>query len=96
MRKITVIKPDGSEETHEYKKVDHKILQGFVGGLIEVVPNLNKFNGERCTAYVNEEGQLLPLPFNERATKLWLDQLGKGPFWYEPRLYGNLVIDQKA
>lgn len=45
-------------------------LQGYVGGLIEIVP-LPEKDGETLAVIVNEEGKLEGLPTNQNATKLW-------------------------
>lgn len=73
-----------------------KTLQEAVGGLIEIVPHFFNYEDKKCIAFCNEEGQRLNLTPNRRATQLWLNQLGDGPFRYEPMLLGNVVIDQAA
>jgi hypothetical protein len=47
-----------------------KALQKAVGGLIEIMPGVIKYNGKPCVAFCNENGKLAGLPFNETATKL--------------------------
>lgn len=91
--KITVIKPNGEKDSlTQPKSPDLKQLQGAVEGLIETVPHLVKFEGRNCEAYCNEEGRLHNLPLNPEATKVWLSNLGRGPFRYEPQILGNLVL----
>lgn len=102
MRKLTVIKADGSDRVVTYvKKADLRMLQKFVGGLIQPLPHFTMFEGKRCAAYMNEEGLLQNLPVNDTATQLWKNALGWKPetaqkFWYEPIVQGDMVIDQKA
>lgn len=52
-------------------------LQKIVGGHIEAVPYFDKFMWEKkkqsCVAFCNEEGKLLDLPINHRATFFWLN-----------------------
>lgn len=54
-------------------------LQRYVGGCIEAVP-LPAFIGEAvadaATSYVNEEGKLVGLPFNSRATDFMVPGAG--------------------
>lgn len=64
--------------TGEVKQVRHetspelKWLQAQVGGLIEQVPYWTSYDGrKRGTAYVNEEGNVLHLPYNPAATIAW-------------------------
>lgn len=97
MRKLTVLKTDGTQEVIEHKgREPLKVLQGLVGGYVEGVPHFTKFEGKRCRAWANEEGLINGLPLNEQATKLWKEQLGAGPFAYDPKLYGTIVIEQKG
>jgi hypothetical protein len=54
-----------------------KTLQEAVGGWIEAVSVPSCIKGaDRATAYVNEEGKLLGLPVNYRATDFMLPLLG--------------------
>lgn len=67
----TLYRTDGKVETvrpHDGKKFSLQELQGFVGGLIQIVP-LRPGNGH-ATLYVNEEGKIHGLPSNLKATKL--------------------------
>lgn len=71
-------------------------MQNEVGGLIQSVPFFDSYTnkaGETLTgeAYVNEEGTLLQLPFNEPALRLW-----KGQYRYGYPLFGNLVFVEKG
>ena len=64
-----------------------------VGGYIETVPHFTKYDGmTRGTCYANEDGIGKFLPFNKNATDAWLACLGKGPFAYKPRLYGDVIF----
>lgn len=78
--KITVIEPDGSI-TSRYVHKENKlaVLQGAVGGYIELLGYFTTFGGRRCTAYANEEGLIIGLPFNPFGTKLWRDQVKFDP-----------------
>lgn len=76
--------------------VELKLLQRMVDGFIEPVVNLDDYNGQPAIAWCNEDGRSKNLPFNHRATELWRKCLGEGPFRYEPKLYGDVVIEQIA
>lgn len=74
------------------KAPTYEVLREFVGGLIQYVPHLTKFeNYKRGQMVVNEEELIHNLPYNQMATIIWLDNLGKGPFSYPPELYGNAI-----
>lgn len=49
------------------QKFTYKELNGFVGGLIQIVP----FPRRRGYIVVHEEGKLIGLPVNEKATDIW-------------------------
>ncbi len=66
----TLIKPDGtSEEVKPENGTDFKLkeLQGFVGGMIQIIRLRN-----RKIMVVNDEGKLENLPPNSEATALAL------------------------
>lgn len=66
-----LISPDGTVKTvrpHNSKEFTLEELQGFVGGYIELV-SMKRGNG-RGRMYVNEEGKLKGLAWNEEATKI--------------------------
>jgi hypothetical protein len=81
-------KPDGTVEIihpHNRTHWTTKELQDLVGGYIEVLPSI------KPKIIVNEEGLLKGLPYNERATNLYLQLLRGKELWYIPRLVGNVV-----
>ena len=94
---VIVIKPDGEiTKTRQVKKPEYEEIRKTVGGLIQQVPHLMKLEDhKRGTAFVNEEGIIHNLPFNAKATEIWLENLGKGPFSYPPHLYGNMIYYAK-
>ena len=96
MKKLTIIQADGTTTTEQHEKADLNVLQKHVGGLIQLVPCFDEFEGCHCDVFVNEEGKISGLPLNEIATGLWKGELGAGPFWYEPELFGTVVIVQDA
>src|SRR5262245_46023845 len=99
---ITTILPDGVYTFQTQAKApDWHQLRRMINGYIEYVPHFTRLRTEhtgkltRGQACVDEEGQLKNLPFNSEATRHWLDNLGPGPFRYEPRLYGPCVFYAK-
>jgi hypothetical protein len=88
---VTIIDPrDPHHHTQEIAKADIlEVCQKAVGGWIETVGYFRKFNGRRCTAYVNEEGLLKRLPFNQEATRLWREQ-----YQWATTLVGPIAIVQ--
>jgi hypothetical protein len=81
MKENIIIKTDGSEEEFLLPKTNQlKPLQEAVGGLIEVVPSTHKGLSVVC----NEEGKLIGLPINYKATVL--HRFGTDP------LCGDVVI----
>jgi hypothetical protein len=93
--KIVKIYSDGKiEESVQAKAPDYETLRSFVGGSIQYVPHLAKIECmslKRGQMVVNEEGMLHNMPYNAVATAIWRENLGKGPFAYEPLLYGNAI-----
>lgn len=78
-----IIKVDGSEIDFDLpKKNQLKPLQQAVGGMIEVVPSTQ----EGLSVICNEEGKLIGLPINYKATIL--HRFGTDP------LCGDVVILQ--
>ncbi len=101
-RKLTIIRPDGTCETKTIGTAVLKELQALVGGYIESVPHFTKYDGKRCQAWCNENGRNEQLAINPKATELWKQAMrwtpekqAAGEFWYEPEVFGTLVIDQK-
>lgn len=102
MKAIITIHPSGRTEMRLAKKTpNYRDLQRAVGGSIETVPHLHRLTHDgrrytRGTAYVSETGKLNGLPLNRLATAVWLENLGAGPFWYEPKLHGTVVFVASA
>lgn len=94
---VIILRPDGTRtETIQAKAPEYDQLKEAVQGYIETVPHLSKLDPyKRGRAYVNEEGILKNMPFNEQATRVWLENLGKGPFRYPPRLHGPMIYYAK-
>lgn len=94
--RITVLHPDNKTTLAVHsRKPDLKTLQALVGGLIQLVPHWTMWEGQRAEVWCNENGRIHDLPFNPLATQKWKDVLGKGPFSYEPKLFGDVAIVQK-
>jgi hypothetical protein len=69
------------------------ILRQIVSGPIELVPMFCVFTVHRtkvkCAVFCNEEGKLKNLPYNQRATELWLECLKFDP---HDVLVGDVVV----
>lgn len=75
---LTIINPDGqiiSKAIDYTPKLDE--LQAAVGGHIEVVPYFDKYNGQPCVVFCNEEGKLHGLPVNPVAKAAWEKAYGR-------------------
>ena len=72
--KVTTIKTDGSVNvSYCNSKTEYETLSKAVRGYIETLHLFDSYEGKKCRAYCNEEGRLHRLPFNEKASHLWLD-----------------------
>lgn len=93
---VVVFKVDGTIESSEQKsKPELDQIKKVVEGWIETVPHFTRYGDHtRGMAFCNEEG-LYNKAFNAKATQAWLENLGKGPFRYEPRLHGNVIYYAK-
>jgi hypothetical protein len=75
--KLTVITADGMLSRKDYHgPIPLEDLQNAVGGYIQIVPGFDKYKGKRCVAFINEEGKLDGLPYNEFATTMWMGLVG--------------------
>jgi hypothetical protein len=84
----TLYRPDDSVEIVSPANGKHwtlKELQDLVGGYIEFLPAI------KSKIVVNEDGRLKGLPYNRKATKLYLVLLEGKELWYTPQLVGNVV-----
>lgn len=97
---IVVIQANGNiTKERQLKAPDYKQISKVVGGLIQQVPHLTKIENmelKRGQMMVNEEGILHNLPYNPVATAIWRENLGKGPFSYESKLYGTAIYWAKV
>lgn len=94
---ILVIAPDGTE-TKQPNKPEYKELQALTsGGHANTLIERTKvqYLGKRCDCIVNEEGILLRLPLNSKATALyqadWLKSYPGAPL-SDAALFGVAVI----
>ena len=73
IKKAVVIGFDTSVEMVDYdKKDEYRFLSDAVDGYIEMVA----LKGTQLTMYVNEEGKLEGLPFNDIATSIFQAKFG--------------------
>jgi Domain of unknown function (DUF3846) len=76
MRNALVIKTDGNihgidlgENSHD----EYEALSDAVGGMVQMVPLADS----GLFLWCNEEGKLIRLPYNEKATKMWVKHWGQ-------------------
>ncbi len=70
MRKAMVIKTDGTLESIDLgdnPETEYQALRGAVGGWVQMVP----LDDSGLILWCNEEGKMIGLPFNEKATRVW-------------------------
>jgi hypothetical protein len=86
MRNALVIKADGKihgidlgENSHD----EYEALSGAVGGMIQGVP----LSDSGMVLWCNEEGKLIGLHYNEKATKMWVKYWGQTDV-----IFGDCVI----
>ena len=84
-----VIEPSGHIQTHVTKNAPSlDELQDWCGGWVQMVPHFTKLASRtRGTAWVNEEGILLSLPYNNPATVLWQKQ-----YKFATSIFGNIAV----
>lgn len=90
MGKVIIIRVDGTiEETEQDTAPSLEDVQGIVGGWIKGVPYFNKYEGEKCQAWCDEEGKLKGYEYNEKAMQLWVKCLRRVP---DDALVGDICI----
>lgn len=89
--RLVTIHPDGERSERRYeKRPTLEDLQAAVGGYVEHVKV--KYKGKIRDAYVNEDGKLKNLPFNEAATGYYIEAHRGFVVDY---IVGPLVIEMK-
>jgi hypothetical protein len=76
MRNALVIKADGKIhgiDLGENSRDEYETLSGAVGGMIQAVP----LSDSGMVLWCHEEGKLIGLPYNEKATKIWVKYWGQ-------------------
>ena len=76
MRNALVIKADGNIhgiDLGENSLEEYEALRDAVGGMIQMVP----LSDSDMLLWCHEEGKLIGLPYNEKATKMWVKYWGK-------------------
>jgi hypothetical protein len=89
--KCTVIDVDATTTVFEYADPPAlSLLKEWVGGFIESVPYFDTYGDKLCVVFCNEEGKLMNLAKNPKATFLWAAALM--PHMPQDILHGNIVI----
>ena len=76
MRNALVIKADGNIhgiDLGENSVDEYEALSGAVGGMVQMVPLADS----GLLLWCNEEGKLIRLPYNDKATKMWVKFWGQ-------------------
>lgn len=73
---VTVIHPNGDYDVSEMSELTLTTAQALCGGLVQIIPLFNKFEGRPCVAMCDEEGKLKGYPTNTRATVEWAKAAG--------------------
>lgn len=74
---LTTLHADGRRTTAQQDDPPSlEQLQAAVGGYIEAVPHMARFEGRVCQAFCDEEGKLTGKPLNDQATRAWYECLG--------------------
>lgn len=70
--KLVVIFPDGSRDEEDYtgREPEMEQLIKLVGGWVEQIPAMVRYDGRLCKCYADEEGLLKGLPVNHTASRL--------------------------
>jgi len=86
MRNALLIKADGTihgidlgDSPHE----EYEALSGAVGGMVQAVP----LSDSGMTLWCNDEGKLIGLPYNAKATNVWVKYWGQTDV-----MVGNCVV----
>lgn len=69
---LVTIAPDGTETREPFKgrEPPYERLRALVGGIITIV-SVKCDDGRKRTGFVHDEGLLIGLPFNARASKMY-------------------------
>lgn len=84
-----LITPAGEQEPVQIDKLSLEKAQELVGGLVQVVPQFNKYLDQPCVVLCDEEGKLKGKDYNNRATGEWYKALGGA---VDDVLVGNVVV----
>jgi hypothetical protein len=89
--RVIVITPDGFiRETPVKAHVKYETIKtGLDGGDLEIIPHFNRYDGQQCVVFGDEEAKLKNLPFNKIATELWHTILG---FPAKDYLAGPIIV----
>lgn len=68
---VITLHPNGDSDIEEIKELKLEKAQELVGGLVQVVPRFNKYEGQSCVVLCDEEGKMKGSPLNNRATLEW-------------------------
>jgi hypothetical protein len=70
-KSVIIIKATGDTEVKELDKIDYDFLNQTCGGWIQHISF-----GNGVAMYCNEEGKIDGLPYNHKATSIWVNTYG--------------------
>jgi len=65
------VRPEINEKVLDHTPELEELQAAIGGGPIEPVPYFNRYDGQDCVAFVDEEGKNKGMPYNHAATALW-------------------------
>lgn len=69
---LITLRADGGRAVKTFDRpVQLSELQRAVGGYIEEIPRFDRWDGQPCAAFCNDEGKLKGLRLNHDATTVW-------------------------
>ena len=69
---VIIMKPNLAPEFSRRRSITFEEIQDIVGGYIEIVPKFTTYGKDaKCLVFCNEDGRVLGLPKNDRATAAW-------------------------
>ena len=94
---VVIFKASGEVERREQTKAPTlKQLNEAVGGYIQSVPHMRKYDGlSRGYAYCDEDGKMKGKPHNPLASDVWMQNVCGKALWYIPNLVGDVVYYAK-
>jgi hypothetical protein len=90
---LVCIKPDGTETREPFKgrEAPYERLRALIGGIITSVKVKPDDGSIARVGFVHDEGLLIGLPYNARASRMYDRACGDGMRKFDPSWRGHLV-----